>query len=176
MKHIHSCFDLKKGEIKMQHADKTMVEYYNEQKANEVYNITFFYNNVVYLYETEHLKEQWLYEKERHNNYFIQLILKKDDKIDILTNEPNNVEVLCTIDEFNKKKQAYSKKYNKTFNNGTITEVLVKHIYNQRYTGHATTPYYVAGDICVKDDEIQIKFKNAQVASYSTIKKVAGLI
>ena len=160
----------------MKQADEEMIGYYNGQKANEVYNITFFYNKMVYLYKTSHLKENWLYEKERNDHYFIQFILKKNDKIDILTNEPNNVEVLCTIDEFNKKKKAYSKKYNKTFNNGTITEVLVKHIYNQRYTGHDTTPYYVAGDICVNGVEIQIKFQNAQVASYSTIKKVAGLI
>lgn len=160
----------------MKQANAKMVEYYNEQKANEIYNITFFYNNVVYLYETKYLKEKWLYEKERHNNYFIQFVLKKDDKIDILTNEPNNVKVLCTVKEFNKKKEAYSKKYNKTFNNGTITEVLVKHIYKQKYTGHDTTPYYVAGDICVNGIEIQIKFQNAQVASYNTIKKVAGLI
>lgn len=159
----------------MKKVDEEMNKMYTEQNASDLYNIVFKCHRLVFMLNTEHLKTDWLYEKVRDGKKFIQLVLSAKDIKYIMTELANQVTYLCTEKEFNKKKKEYSKKYNKTFNNGTIAEVVVKHFYNQRYTGHDTTPYYVAGDIRVNNKEIQIKYQNAQVASYDTIKKVASL-
>lgn len=145
---------------------------YNLTKANELYKICFEHNKTMFIYTTKELPKEYIYIKERHNKKYLQLRINKAFKEYILNNEQNNIEVLCTTKEYNKKKNQYSKKYNKTFNNGTIFEVLCKHLYNQRYTGHDTTPYNIAGDIRVNGIEIQLKYQNAQIIAFDTVKKV----
>lgn len=151
---------------------KDILEKYNTTKANELYKICFEYNKVMYVYTTKELPQNYLYIKNRHNKKYIQLRINKAFKEYVLNNEQENVEILCTKKEYEQKKKQYSKKYNKIFNNGTIFEVLCKHLYNQRYTGHDTTPYNIAGDIRVNGVEIQLKFQNAQVVAFDTVKRV----
>lgn len=151
---------------------KDILEKYNTTKANELYKICFEYNKVMYVYTTKELPQNYLYIKNRHNKKYIQLRINKAFKEYVLNNEQENIEILCTKKEYEQKKKQYSKKYNKTFNNGTIFEVLCKHLYNQRYTGHDTTPYNIAGDIRVNGVEIQLKFQNAQVVAFDTVKRV----
>lgn len=155
---------------------KKVYKNYNTTKANELYKICFEYHKVMYIYTTEELPTSQLYIKNRDNKKYIQLRLNKEYKEYILNNEQDKIQVLCTKKEYEQKKKQYSKKYNKTFNNGTIFEVLCKHLYNQRYTGHDTTPYNIAGDIQVNGIEIQLKFQNAQVVAFDTVKRVMNSI
>lgn len=145
---------------------------YNNTKANEMYKICFEYHKTMYIYTINELPQNQIYIKVRNGKKYLQLRLNKDFKEYILNNEQDKIQVLCTTKEYNKKKNQYSKKYNKTFNNGTIFEVLCKHLYNQRYTGHDTTPYNIAGDIRVNGIEIQLKYQNAQIVSFDTVNKV----
>ena len=151
---------------------KRVYQNYNKTKANELYKICFEYKKVMYIYTTKELPQNQIFIKIRDNKEYLQLRLNKEYKEYILNNEQDKIQVLCTVKEYNQKKKQYSKKYNKTFNNGTIFEVLCKHLYNQRYTGHDTTPYNIAGDIRVNGIEIQLKYQNAQIVSFDTVKKI----
>lgn len=155
---------------------KEILTKYNLTKANQIYKVCFEYRKVMYIYTTEELATSQLYVKTKEGKKYIQLVLNKAFKEYVLNNEQNKIEVLCTKKEYEKKKKEYSRKYNKVFNNGTIFEVLCKHLYNQRYTGHDTTPYNIAGDIKVDGIEIQLKFQNAQVVAFDTVRKVANNI
>lgn len=147
-------------------------EKYNLTKGNDLYKICFVSKKIVFIWTTKHLPIEYLYIKIRKDKKYIQLKLDKYFKEYLLNNRQDEIQVLCTKKEYEKSKKQYSKKYNKIFNNGTIFEVLCKHLYNQRYTKHDVTQYNIKGDIQVNGIEIQLKYENSQIVAFNTVNKV----
>lgn len=140
---------------------------YELTKASELYYIIFIYKKVVYLYKTKKLKEEIIKERlSSKKEKTLSIYMNNKIKEEIINNE--EIEVLMTLKEFNRKCKYY--KTIKNYNKGNVTELLIYKMANQKYE-RDNIAYYKDGDITIDNVKIQVKFQNATIATYSTIEK-----
>lgn len=136
--------------------------YHNFNKASQ-YIIGFNYKGIVYVYVCNALKPCWCsvcYSSVNNGHKAkVQLTLKAKHKEYMIR---HNAFPLCTIDKL---------ETNDNYNKGHNFEHMIYDNFGQTYV-RDNVPFYVDSDITVNGVGYQVKFDGAQVAMYSTLKKL----
>ena len=140
---------------------KKMAIYRKYSKA-DAYIIGFKYDNFLYIYNTKRLLTKWTkkaYTSRTHKPK-IQMNLTQSLKAEMIIDGAKSI---MPFDEFMNINAS---------NNGWRLEKLVHKLNNIEYKGQNNKPFYKGGDITINGFEIQIKFENAQIATYATLRKL----
>lgn len=141
----------------------TFVKTYRNYSAADSYILGFTYAHNLYMIEVEEIMPRFLSVEEasRNQGENLRLRLKKKYKEQLLRKG-----AICvgSADDLN------AEKYNK----GEIFEKIVTEHFGQTWSKD-TVPFWVQGDICVDNREIQIKLDSATLMNTKQIARLKGL-
>lgn len=138
----------------------TMIRFYRKHSAADSYIVGFVYNRGLYFITMDEIKPRFLSieQASRNQGENLRLRLKKAHRESLMKKSPI---YLGSADCLN------SDNYNK----GEIFEKLVTEYYGQTWTKD-TVPFYVAGDININGQEVQIKLDSATLMNTAHMKKL----
>lgn len=138
----------------------TMIRFYMKHSAADSYIVGFVYNRGLYFITMDEIKPRFLSieQASRNQGENLRLRLKKAHRESLMKKSPI---YLGSADCLN------SDNYNK----GEIFEKLVTEYYGQTWTKD-TVPFYVAGDININGQEVQIKLDSATLMNTAHMKKL----
>lgn len=139
---------------------ETMIRFYRTHSAADSYIVGFVYNRGLYFITMDEIKPRFLSieQASRNQGEQLRLRLKKAHRESLMKKSPI---YLGSADCLN------SDNYNK----GEIFEKLVTEYYGQTWTKD-TVPFYVAGDININGQEVQIKLDSATLMNTAHMKKL----
>lgn len=138
----------------------TMIRFYRKYSAADSYIVGFVYNRGLYFITMDEIKPRFLSieQASRNQGEQLRLRLKKTHRESFMKKSPV---YLGSADCLN------SDNYNK----GEIFEKLVTEYYGQTWKKD-TVPFYVAGDININGQEVQIKLDSATLMNTAHMKKI----
>lgn len=141
---------------------RTFINTYRNYSAADSYILGFTYDKNLYMIEVEEIMPRFLSVEEasRNQGENLRLRLKKKYKEQFLK---KGAIMLGSADCLN------AEKYNK----GEIFEKLVTEYFGQTWSKD-TVPFWVQGDICVDNREIQIKLDSATLMNTKQIARLKG--
>lgn len=134
----------------------TMLSAYQRHTAAQAYIFGFVYNDLVFMRYTDTLPQSLI--RKQRDGYYVR-ITRTQAKAWL----PGAICLGIAT-------QLYSTKYNK----GVMFESLVHRYYGIEWHGKDNTPFYKAGDIEIDGKQVQIKFRHARLAYYSTLQRLGG--
>lgn len=140
-----------------------MCRLYRRHSKAQGYIIGFIYNEQLYIYNATTLKNKWLkiaYASGSHKPK-IQMQLNNTHKIEMINQGATAIMQVNDFLNIN------------ALNNGWRLEQVIYQLNGIAYKGQDKIPFYQGGDITLNGIEIQIKFENAQIATYATLNKLA---
>lgn len=141
----------------------SFIKTYRNYSAADSYILGFTYDKNLYMIEVEEIMPRFLSVEEasRNQGENLRLRLKKKYKEQLLRKG-----AICvgSADDLN------AEKYNK----GEIFEKIVTEYFGQTWSKD-TVPFWVQGDICVDNREIQIKLDSATLMNTKQISRLKGL-
>lgn len=139
---------------------ETMIKFYRKHSAADSYIVGFVYNHGLYFITMDEIKPRFLNieHASRNQGENLRLRLKKAHRESLMKKSPV---YLGSADCLN------SNNYNK----GEIFEKLVTEYYGQTWKKD-TVPFYVAGDININGQEVQIKLDSATLINTAHMKKL----
>ena len=142
---------------------QTLIRYYRNYSAAQSYILGFIYGGQLYMSEVAEIAPRFLAVEEasRNQGENLRLRLKKKYREQLLR---KGAICLGSADDLN------TEKYNK----GEIFEKIVTEHFGQTWTKD-NVPFWIQGDICVDNREIQIKLDSATLMNTKQIGKLKGL-
>lgn len=139
-----------------------MLKLYEKYTACNGYIVCFSYKKMVYGVILEKLEKSmlqlWKESSRNGGGYKIQMVLKADHKKALL----EQAFCLGSIDILN----------DDIYNKGVMCEKAIYEFFGQVWRGKDNVPFYQAGDISVRNKELQIKYEKAQLVTLKTLDRL----
>lgn len=138
----------------------TALKIYHQFSKADSYIIGFLYDTDLYIVEVEKLFPRWIkVERSSSKNgggKKLQLRLTKAHKEAFL--RKNAIKIGNVVDLIG--------------NKGNALEDKIYSLYGQIKTRKANEPFFKCGDININGKEVQVKFENAQIATFKTLERL----
>lgn len=141
---------------------QTMIKNYRKFSAANSYIIGFDFDNLIYAIKVTEIAPRYM--KVEHESSKkggcakLQLRLNKQYKEQLIR---KGAIVIGTVDMLDGE-----------YNKGVEFERIITEQYGQTWGGKDSVPFYVAGDLNINGEEIQVKFNGAQIVVERTLKKL----
>ena len=139
---------------------ETMIKFYRKYSAADSYIVGFIYNHGLYFITMDEIKPRFLSieHASRNQGENLRLRLKKAHRESLMKKSPVYLgSADCLNDD--------------SYNKGEIFEKLVTEYYGQTWRKD-TVPFYVASDINLNGQEVQIKLDSATLMNTAHMKKL----
>lgn len=139
---------------------ETMIKFYRKHSAADSYIVGFVYNHGLYFITMDEIKPRFLSVEHasRNQGENLRLRLKKAHRESLMKKSPVYLGSADYLD-------------NDNYNKGEIFEKLVTEYYGQTWKKD-TVPFYVAGDINIDGQKVQIKLDSATLMNTAHVKKL----
>lgn len=141
---------------------ETMIRNYRKYSAADAYILGFIYSGRVYMAEVKEIAPRYIkIEREcskKGGHKKLQLRLSKKYQEELIK---HNAACLGSYEILNGK-----------YNKGVEFERVVAAYFQVEWKGKDNIPFYTAGDLTIKDKNIQIKFNGAQIVVETTLERL----
>lgn len=139
-----------------------LMKLYEKYTAAQGYIVCFSYQKKVYGVILDRLEKSmlqlWRESSRNGGGYKIQMVLKAAHKKALIEQAFCLGDMDILLDD--------------TYNKGVMCEKAVYEFFGQKWRGKDNVPFYEAGDIRVRNKELQIKYEKAQLVTQKTVDRL----